>query len=597
MKNRNITMLWGVEFLLLVLIVSHYLLSTSSIEIFSLCKLLGFTLTIPLIFFYHSKDSNSIAITLIVLLCLFAVTPFFVPIKYLYYLYIIYILFKLIQSKSFTLPKNVTQIQLLCFLLLITFNLCTNWIGNFNYLDILTRGWVHLDSIWLTTISAMYKNYKVSTLGIDGLVPITYHTFLHKVYAGISIISDLRSIEIFSLFHPIISTNSFFILSYFVIKSFNKNANTHTFFYFLVLFFVLYYFFPFRTVNITLDFFLSESMFLGTILMLMSIRLLNNYLRESNILSFILFFITSLIILPTKSNVAFINTCILGCVFLTKRNDYKLLFSLIVLLLLTYTTIKSMAISGDNINKTSRNFAATILNYESLMPKVGITIHWIRIIYFFIVFYSPVALYYYLHYKTFKRLEFKNNLVLLSITITCIISLFFNFFYSIGFNTFYFTGPVILLSLIGISTLITFKPITFKFQVAIVSFIALYCVADLIRMGHPSNCNNYIYNRLSNDHKNYKSKELVERLMAVKPGKDVVVHYNVDSLNIGDFGRDAIPFIVSALTESVTVGHVPKYDFYGNGDYRKPYKVILPKNYKIINLNNPATIKNNQTIN
>ncbi len=583
-SQNKLRIFYYVELLLLILISIHFFLSTSNIHIISLFKLILFTLSVPLFYLKFAKELHSTILITVTLILFFLITANLPFLMWIYYLYVSYI----ILTSKFEKIGKIENTYILTGLLIVILSVGTNWIGNFNYLDLLYRGWVHLDSIWLTTISAMYKNYNTNTLGIDGLVPLTYHTFLHKVYAGISVISGLKSIEVFSLFHPIIAPIVFFSVLYYSIYYFTGKINSSTCFNSTLLFFFLYYFFPYRSVNITLDIFLSESMFLGTILLMLGLLLINQYIKLNNNLSLLLYCIISIIIIPSKSNVAVVNLLIIWCFYFLNYKNLKLLFISIILSIITYLIIQSVVVSVSSVSPSTFKFADTILTFESLLPRVGISQPILRVIYFTVVFYSSTFLFYLLYFKNY-RIHQWNDIRFIAVSITLAMSVVFNYFYSIGFNTFYFTGPVILFSLIGISSLIEFKPIRFKYQVAIVSFIALYCVADLIRMGHPSNCNNYVYNRISNNHKNYKSKAFIDKLMSVKPGKDIVVHYNVDSLDHGVYGKEAVPFIVSALTESVTIGHVPKYDFYGHGDYRKSYKVILPKNYKIINLNDSTT--------
>ena len=42
---------------------------------------------------------------------------------------------------------------------------------------IITGAWAHRDAVWFSAIAGMFKTYGVSSGGIDGLVPLYYHTF------------------------------------------------------------------------------------------------------------------------------------------------------------------------------------------------------------------------------------------------------------------------------------------------------------------------------------------------------------------------------------------------------------------------------------
>jgi hypothetical protein len=61
---------------------------------------------------------------------------------------------------------------------------------DFEYIKYLNKGNISIDSFFHIAIAAMYKNYGVVSLGLDGLVPISYHTLSHKVMAGVSVLSQ-----------------------------------------------------------------------------------------------------------------------------------------------------------------------------------------------------------------------------------------------------------------------------------------------------------------------------------------------------------------------------------------------------------------------
>ena len=589
-SRQTLIIFWGFISITCLFALTHNLLTTSTVPLLSQIKNLGFIIATSFVILNFATSPKSTIITLLVLLTGFSLTPVFPVFKYVFYLISLWALLSSIKSRVFDF-NNIISIQyLFTAIFIVIIGLSINWISNFNYLDLLHRGWIHIDTIWPCSIASMYKNYQVTSLGIDGLHPVTYHTFLQKTYAGISIISGLRTVEVFALLHPIIAPTTLFLVIFYLVQQF-KYLSAKDIIGSLILFFSFYIFFPYRTVNISTDFFLSESMFLGTVLFLLTISTLYNYQKTKDTQFLLLFTALTYFITSTKSNVGIFNGLLIGGFLLTDIKNKTLWITAVISALITIYVVKSIAIGASSQTAwydPDFRFGGTILQFESLLPKIGIVNKWLRIIYFTIIFYLPIVTFYYLYSKKIGLNNWKDLRIIL-VTSTTIISIVFNYFICIGFNTFYFTSPSVFFTFIGIITLIDFKPFK-NFQLVIMAmFMAAYGAFDLFRMGHPSNCNNYVYNRISNNHKNYKSKAFIDKLMSVKPGKDIVVHYNVDILDHGVYGKDAVPFIVSALTESVTVGHVPKYDFYGHGDYRKSYKVILPKNYKIINLNDSTT--------
>jgi hypothetical protein len=79
---------------------------------------------------------------------------------------------------------------------------------DFEYERKLITGNLNLDSLFHVAIAAMYKNYGITSTGMDGLVAISYHTFSHKIMAGLSIFRGLDTLStyahLFFLLGPIL---------------------------------------------------------------------------------------------------------------------------------------------------------------------------------------------------------------------------------------------------------------------------------------------------------------------------------------------------------------------------------------------------------
>ncbi len=580
-SRQTLTVFWGVQLCNIVLILSHYLLSTSTFPLTVLVKLWLLTASLPIVFLKFSKTSLSIATTTILLLLYLTFIPIIHNLKFAYYVVLLIIIASeknLLSTLNQIKPKK-THFYLLSIVIVI--NLGTNWVANFNYLDLLYRGWIHHDTVYFSSLSAMYKNYGVISYGIDGLLPTTYHSFLHKVYAGLSLISGIRIIDIFCLFHPIIVPTSIFLVVFTFFKSINNKFNSINFYNYLILFFIIYFFFPFRSVTITYDFFWSESMFLGTILELLSLIILFDLSKNNKIQYLMVFVLLTYLINLTKSNIAIIHLLhLIGITLINYRN--KLLWiGVLIMIPIYYFTLISVSKVGMTQNPINFDFAYNILNYETLTPQLKINSHWFKISYYSFVFYFPIAVYYYLYLRK-HSLKIDDFLFIL-ISISTIISIGFNYFFSIGFNSFYFTGSAIFFSAIGITLL---NDITINFQkpqilIAIVAYVFL----DLFRMGNVDNCSNYLYNRLSQDRPNKLNKSLINELKNIKTNNKNVLTYSDSLLSKFNLNSKHSPFIISALSETVTIGHKPNWDFYLSTEYQRKYPVFLPKNYKIINLN------------
>lgn len=70
-------------------------------------------------------------------------------------------------------------------------------------------GSVHQDTLFHASIAAMIKNYGVVSTGLNGLVPISYHTLSHAFFAALSIVShtsilDSYGVGTWTLFAPLL---------------------------------------------------------------------------------------------------------------------------------------------------------------------------------------------------------------------------------------------------------------------------------------------------------------------------------------------------------------------------------------------------------
>ena len=83
---------------------------------------------------------------------------------------------------------------------------------------IVTGAWAHRDAVWFAAIAGMFKTYSVSSSGIDGLVPLYYHTLSHFVYGALSGLLGVSTITFFYVCAPILITPLFFLSFMFCVK-------------------------------------------------------------------------------------------------------------------------------------------------------------------------------------------------------------------------------------------------------------------------------------------------------------------------------------------------------------------------------------------
>ncbi|MFW7343412.1 hypothetical protein V0R37_17950 [Pollutimonas sp. H1-120] len=63
----------------------------------------------------------------------------------------------------------------------------------------LLRGEVHQDTLFHASIAAMIKNYGVTSTGLNGLVPISYHVLSHVFFAALSLLSGVSVLEVYGI--------------------------------------------------------------------------------------------------------------------------------------------------------------------------------------------------------------------------------------------------------------------------------------------------------------------------------------------------------------------------------------------------------------
>lgn len=120
--------------------------------------------------------------------------PYLVYIFWIVALYGIILMVRLIWQIKPEL-KSSSLYVLLLFPLLV---LGTDTYTSFQYKEMLAAGEMHKDTLFHSAIAAMYKNYGVTSVGLDGLVPVQYHTLSHKIVAGISLVSGLSIIATYN---------------------------------------------------------------------------------------------------------------------------------------------------------------------------------------------------------------------------------------------------------------------------------------------------------------------------------------------------------------------------------------------------------------
>ena len=152
---------------------------------------------------------------------------------------------------------------------------------------IITGAYAHREAIFHASISGMFKTYGVSSTGLDGLVPLYYHTFAHFIFGSISGLLDISSIIFINLCVPIIFIPLFFYLfilctinisSYFSLTLGYRSISENDVKIWLTLFCMFAFVFPQKLLPESIHYIVSPSYFMALLLTFIFISIVFSYL-------------------------------------------------------------------------------------------------------------------------------------------------------------------------------------------------------------------------------------------------------------------------------------------------------------------------------
>jgi hypothetical protein len=259
--------------------------------------------------------------------------------------------------------------------------------SDFEYIKYLNKGNISIDSFFHIAIAAMYKNYGVASLGLDGLVPISYHTLSHKVLAGISVLSQENVMATYARLYFVLGPALLvFMLAALAIRIQPRQTFDNALLNVSVLMLAVRCLPVFKEFGFWDSYFSSESYLLGLVLLVAAILALIQF-RESPHDIFGLCCAFALLIFSglSKASVGFLGFCIFGLFGLFVLRTPKFWIALLVGAVMFCVVILDAASSGGvNIRLQPLDF---IDNY---VPAFGVANESIKTLLFFLVHFSPV---------------------------------------------------------------------------------------------------------------------------------------------------------------------------------------------------------------
>jgi hypothetical protein len=131
-----------------------------------------------------------------------------------------------------------------------------------------------LDTLFHMSIMQMIKTYNISSIGVDGLIPIKYHVGSHFVLAQFSKVLNVSVNSMYQLGYPVIFLPTFlkvFLSSIFRIrKSLAINGTHSRFSFWTILLLFTFGFIPFESVNLSAEGLLTSNSYLFSLLIFFS---------------------------------------------------------------------------------------------------------------------------------------------------------------------------------------------------------------------------------------------------------------------------------------------------------------------------------------
>jgi hypothetical protein len=258
---------------------------------------------ISLIFVFSNYFSSALYSIVFVFFLLFIVSFFnFKITQYLFFCVFAIAIYSI--SRSTRLPLNQIKSILLLSIASSFLIIGLDSYTEFNLIKKISSGMIQKDSLFHISIASMLKNYGIPSTGLNGLIPINYHTFSHRLFASISILSGKSVLLSYSYFTWIFLAPLFIYSILLVVIEFNirtfysyKNIIIAYFILFVILFFVPHFLSKWNLWN---SYFNSESYLVANIIMLCGLP----FLMKPNVDSKQVVFLLLILFLLSQSKIS-----------------------------------------------------------------------------------------------------------------------------------------------------------------------------------------------------------------------------------------------------------------------------------------------------
>lgn len=319
--------------------------------------------------------------------------------------------------------------------------------SNFLYKNSLLEGAKNIDAFFHAAIAAMYKNYGISSIGLDGLIPIKYHTLSHKIISGAATLGGFESLAGYAyLYFALGPLLLIFCLAALARQLNSKLQLTYALLGSSLLILAIVALPIFARVALWDSFFVSESYLLGLVCFLVSLSILLRWIEDGA--SDLTLLVTSLIFIVlaglAKGSIGIVGICVFYIFGITRFRYIKYWMLVTIASAALYFALMDAATAAKQLNPISPfNFIKTFINFPFSLSATS----WGKGNFFIFFHFLPIWLCFETGIRKAGYLYFKTNefQVLVSLVIP---ALFFSLAFDLaGGAAYYFSSIPVLVSL------------------------------------------------------------------------------------------------------------------------------------------------------
>ncbi len=289
-------------------------------------------------FFVHRLCAK-ISLSLVLLVVILVVLPL---VPYLKFVFWIIGFTGVIQIIKISDKVNKRDFYALPIVLLVI--LSSGIYADFEYENKLASGKMAIDTLFHADIAAMYLHNGVASIGMNGLVPILYHTLSHKMMAGVSLISGLEVLATYSYIYLALAP----LLLIFSLASLTCKINEKVQFSASLLgiasiFLTIIFFEIFSRVAMWDSFFISESYLFALVFFSYSISSLIDWDKKSRYFDLLLALGLVVLSALTKGSVGVLGLIMFGFLGLSRYKSIGYWGTLVVAGIIVYFAMHSVA--------------------------------------------------------------------------------------------------------------------------------------------------------------------------------------------------------------------------------------------------------------